>query len=499
MTKQQRDNIGRFIRKVAERTPTDALIAFVAANFGMLPACQKIIELLVDTNSDEREWLKEQCHNFHIGSQLLQSESERVLSIFQPGLSHDEQYTLLDLSPDATISEVKSAFRKLSFHYHPDSSTTKNPDDSTKFIAICRAYKKIMRTHEAQVATLDSSEKTPWRYDTEPKQPSKQSRKTIFLIAAIAVVLIFISLSATRSYRRKAMLNSLGCAPKVAAVQPPQKTASAANPPETTRPPVEKTASKVAPVMPKSTPSPTIFKPTIIVKKQAPAASKVIPATPKLVEKPILIAKKTTPPRVIPVGKKQLPLKAKTILPKPVEKTQSVEVNVPVVRTPETTRPPVEKKAVAKVITPTPKPPLFSSDTLQAASLISTLPRTFTAPPLRSRIDTFIAAYTRAYELRDMTTFATFFTDNAKENNIPFKEKHSQYRELFVRLKEIAYKVTPLSWHSEKNIIYLSARFHAYFLYFNGEAVNIHGTTSFKLLEDKDHNLKVKNLTYTVD
>ncbi len=141
----------------------------------------------------------------------------------------------------------------------------------------------------------------------------------------------------------------------------------------------------------------------------------------------------------------------------------------------------------------TPKSQPLTINPLRAAS-----PRPV-APSLRSRIDTFLASYTNAYELLNIDTFATFFTDDAKENNTPFKEKFFQYRKLFAGLKEISYKVTPRSWHSYNNLIYLSGRFHAYLLYTNGEEVNIHGATSFLLSEDQEHHLKVKKLTYTFD
>lgn len=120
-------------------------------------------------------------------------------------------------------------------------------------------------------------------------------------------------------------------------------------------------------------------------------------------------------------------------------------------------------------------------------------------PPLRTRIDAFITSYTNAYELLDIDIFATFFTADATENGVPFKEKFSKYHKLFGRLKGTSYKLTPRSWRSYNDLIYLTCHFHIRFLYANGEEINFRGPTYFQLSEDQDNHFKVKDLTYSFD
>ena len=542
MTKQQCDNIGKLIKKVSSRTPTEDLIAFVAANFGMLPACQKILDLLGAPDSAEKTWLDEQCHNYHINSQILQKESERVLAIFQPGLSNDEQYRLLGLTPIATIGEVKSAFRKLSFRYHPDSSATQDPADSKKFIAICRAYKKIMRAHETQISTLNQADNTPWHHDSESQQPPRQKHKTILLIAAIACILFFISLSATRSYRKKAMLKSLGRTPQVVATtiqSKPQKlpeqnkvtksTPAPQTPTLDPRPkPIKVAATTSQPQKTKSSKLVVSTRPTVKEKNH-----NSIPQTPKT------IANASQPRKAVQPESIKLPEQNKaakstpvpqTITPHPLPEPIKIAAvkrpkNIPVSRTTK----PAKPQALPTVIRALPKTKPLLPETLRSTSPSVSLPLAAPAPeiptvtgsevatvstvtpvlvvspslpvfpPLRNRIDIFLAAYTNAYELLDFETFFTFFTDEARENGTLLKEKSSQYRQLFGRLKEISYKVTPKFWQAKNNVITIKGRFHAYLLYKNGEEANIHGTTSFVLQEDQKKTLKVKTLTYTFD
>lgn len=70
------------------------------------------------------------------------------------GMGQDEElfdaFRALGLSPDATLEEVKAAFRKLSLQFHPDVVSSKglNPEfvsfAEDKFKAINGAYQKLM-------------------------------------------------------------------------------------------------------------------------------------------------------------------------------------------------------------------------------------------------------------------------------------------------------------------------------------------------------------------
>lgn len=541
MTESQRDNISKFVDMVAKRSPTESLIAFVAANSGMLLVCQRVLDLLKNPGSVERRWLQEQCHNSHIETRLLQSESERIISIFQPGFESGDEYRLLGLNPGATTAEVKSAFHKLSFRYHPDSSTTNDSENSQKFIAICRAYKKITRVYDTQGQPLNDSESAPWRqavYTTRKR--SKQDRKTIFLLAAVAVGLLLISLAAAFSYRKNAMLKSLESMHKIEvaddvgkidpapaqiaavvinkspAVVPPVPEVTTPQEPESAVSPLPKPVQVAAVISAPEQPQAVVAAVPVAKKKKREPVTPVPPAKPKL--KPVVTPVQSAEPERVsiscPVSVRTKPETKKIIRPTP---KATIEIDQQPVVLPPPVSPPVKKVINEPQPVVTPEPPArpikaVTNVTSQPKKVVPDLSSVVTpsltaavseksvpAPPLRSRIERFLTSYTNAYELLDLDIFAAFFVEDARENNTPFKEKSSQYHKLFAKLKEVSYEIRPQSWSSHDNLVYISGNFHAYFLYRNGEELNVHGTTDLILQEDQGRHFKVKNLAYTLE
>ena len=58
-----------------------------------------------------------------------------------PDLSSNDHYKVLGLSPQATLKDVKSAYRSLALEYHPDKNSS--PEAPAKFQKVAEAYEVL--------------------------------------------------------------------------------------------------------------------------------------------------------------------------------------------------------------------------------------------------------------------------------------------------------------------------------------------------------------------
>jgi len=76
-------------------------------------------------------------------------------------------FTILGLTPDATINDVKKAYKKLALIYHPDKPT----GDAKKFIIIDDAYKYLLqRLGNREPIQLSEEEREERKYATEKRE-----------------------------------------------------------------------------------------------------------------------------------------------------------------------------------------------------------------------------------------------------------------------------------------------------------------------------------------
>jgi DnaJ-related protein SCJ1 len=71
--------------------------------------------------------------------------------------SEEDYYKILELDKDATESEIKKAFRRLSVKYHPD----KNPGDqeaAQKYLKVNKAYEALNDPEKKQLYDLYGEE-----------------------------------------------------------------------------------------------------------------------------------------------------------------------------------------------------------------------------------------------------------------------------------------------------------------------------------------------------
>lgn len=55
-----------------------------------------------------------------------------------------DAYKVLEISKDATIDQIKDAYRKLSIKYHPKNNST--PEAEAKFAEVSKAYQHIVES-----------------------------------------------------------------------------------------------------------------------------------------------------------------------------------------------------------------------------------------------------------------------------------------------------------------------------------------------------------------
>jgi tetratricopeptide (TPR) repeat protein len=81
-----------------------------------------------------------------------------------------ECYRLLQLSPQASLAEVKASYRRLARQYHPDVNSS-DRHAQEKFIQVTEAYKQLVKVVPARVVPRATSSPTPARQPATPGKP----------------------------------------------------------------------------------------------------------------------------------------------------------------------------------------------------------------------------------------------------------------------------------------------------------------------------------------
>jgi DnaJ-class molecular chaperone len=70
----------------------------------------------------------------------------------------ETHYDTLNLTPEASIQDIKVAYRRLAKEYHPDSGNTGG--DAARFLAVNEAYKALLNQHGPRVTPPPQREQT---------------------------------------------------------------------------------------------------------------------------------------------------------------------------------------------------------------------------------------------------------------------------------------------------------------------------------------------------
>jgi hypothetical protein len=114
-----------------------------------------------------------------------------------------------------------------------------------------------------------------------------------------------------------------------------------------------------------------------------------------------------------------------------------------------------------------------------------------------SRLKSFLDEYCQTYTNKDLDKFITFFTSDATENNKPFHELLSDYRNNMEGMESLTYRIELMSYSKQTasgNLI-IRGRFFTRYQSQKGVWEENNGSIFMELLENGDSFL-VKQLNY---
>ncbi|MCI5114818.1 MAG: hypothetical protein D3912_08330 [Candidatus Electrothrix sp. AX1] len=527
------------IQKISSRPSTEDLIFFIAQDDAMTSVCAELHKKIAGNKREELKEINLYCQKYHISLAYLSRELDHIQNIFSPRKVFSGDHEILGLQTDASLAQVKHAFRKLCLQYHPDTS---NKNNTEKFIKITKAYQRIINNTDKKESR--SSSATTWRYRKENSPFQGQNRKKIYLylFSFISTVLLLVIVGLSIHYQRRAMLNNIS--KKKSAIT--RTTATVATQEQSLQPLLEQ-------------PPPSLIKETgQKAEEQVPGlavagVTKVTnnrandhppPVTSVLPEKTTTLAQSSTSQRTVALNVKNhtppsslAPHQSQTkaamnkkysdrLTDKPIagkkedEKKKSAHLVQKIF--PKKTKELVVSKQTANSLPlaePT-EPSEPSEKSYQAAIVTNVSQKKVEAkeeqPPvkkvrkksqttsvrtsIRKSLRAFVKSYISAYAARDLQQFSLFFTNNAVENGVPFSTVRHKYRQLFTTTKGIEYGINILGTDiQEKGTkVILTGRFRVRLVYSPSKINANSGTITF-FLAKKQKNYKITALTYQLD
>ena len=551
MNTQEREQIGRLIRRFAAKAATDDLLVLIAETDGLLEACKRLLAEAKDPVT--AAWLQSECEAAKTRPDQFLAEIEAILTVIKPSQEHTDLFALLELEPGSGREAIKRNYRRLSRRYHPDTGGTEGDEDT--FIRITQAYQRLLASTDSTPGELSTPrrENSHWRNSVVAGSSDlrrTQKRRNVVVVALLSLALIFVSLLAARTYNSRVMMT--GLKNKGVAFVPPTPTTAATPTPKSPEVQAKQPDHAAATPTPKSpegqaadvgcaartdcTPSaPTIAAAT---NQTEPTTKPTTAATPspnpadEHTPRPDRIARTNDHPTDQPAYH-LAPEKRKKILARAAiaaehrSKTPETPPAVPDKKLASTTSgkttPAAPDKKLASATTE--KIPSAVPDKKIASAAPETTPpagqptqptRAAAAPSpekpavattsattrndqqlARKRVDTFLNSYTTAYEQKNLMAFSRFFTVNATENGKPLNDVLSAYAELFHSARTLRFTVSPNKYENEQGQLLLRGRFSIAMNFEDGVSRTGQGEITFRLTDTNP--VQIRSLHYTFD
>lgn len=480
---------------------TEELVLFVAGTDGMLAFCQELIDQYDRTPQPPLiQEIRTLCSAKGVLPGALFSEIRKVLLALNRYHDADrDHYAVLGLKANASVDEIKKAYRRLSKEFHPDRMQSP-ADDGKRFMEISGAYQALMVGQAKQKTEGD----VPWRKKTG-KGPTRSylrnRRLSLILIIVLVIALSGFSIYLAARYNRQAAICQL---PSYTKAQRSDKPAAAPPPPAET--PVPKAGNVAAPVMhsaetapampePPASPPPIDLAPQKI--QEAAGTAEASPAgqpegEPQTVPDP---ARETGPAlsvaRILPTATKEViaakapetvPVRAVSADKPPAaaaaqETGKAAEADI---------RPATQPAAATAQETEEPPPALPGPPAVQAVAAAS---------DDSTIIKGVITSYEQYYNNRELSSFLGLFAEDATENGHPVATLSNQYRNLFEHARTINLQIHDTNWNPYQAGYLIRGRFNANYSYTDGRSREHNGDISLYLVQDHGK-LKIQTLEY---
>jgi ketosteroid isomerase-like protein len=468
------------------------------------------------------------CRRYGVSESVLTARVWALASLLHIDLPGTESpHDVLELSPGASLQDVKKAFRRLSLLHHPD----RNPGDAraaARFLKIKAAYDMLMdpafqngalQLQSAAWKESLSNGEMPRRGAGRPGR-WKALWPLGFLVLILAVVVALVDVQ-----RR----------PRV-----PMRSVEQVVAPRESLPPLSRGDRKdeevpTAPAGPVSDEqpqamgipdspdagiwaygrprrasgtagvSPAVLERSAVVAKSRPGATESAPSQDFPGDNPSsetaagqepLPAVRTAPAgkaaETSPSEKEEKSLKAEGVPAHPPKKMPA-EARARLDPEGRPTKRAGQGGAAPKKA-PAPSRGL-STRTAEAAEGGATVDLT----SVEKRLERFLAGYTAAYNRRDLQGFLSHFTEDARENERPLSSWIEAYRKSFQAVPSIDYRIRPTAWSLDPDGgLRVRGRFQLTGTFRDGRPVASSGTLTMDLVP-RGNSFRVRALSYEFD